>query len=37
MFGRGQRSELDDDEAVELSSNLRAGVAKELKRIEAKL
>jgi len=33
MFGRGQRSELDDDEAVELSSKLRDEIARELERI----
>lgn len=36
MFGRGQRSELDDDEAEELAKNLRAGVARELERISSK-
>jgi diadenosine tetraphosphate (Ap4A) HIT family hydrolase len=36
MFGRGQRSELDDDEAVELSNNLKAGIVKELARIAKK-
>ena len=36
MFGRGQRSELDDDEAAELTKNLKAELAKELERIENK-
>jgi len=36
MFGRGQRSELDDDEAAELASNLRAEVTRELERIANK-
>ncbi|KAG9248362.1 HIT-like domain-containing protein [Calycina marina] len=30
MFGRGQRSEIDDDEAVDLSQRLRAELAKEM-------
>jgi diadenosine tetraphosphate (Ap4A) HIT family hydrolase len=29
MFGRGQRSELDDDEAAELAGKLREALAKE--------
>lgn len=29
MFGRGQRSELDDDEAVELAAKLREELARE--------
>lgn len=33
MFGRGQRSELDDDEAVELSQKLRAEVSREIERM----
>jgi diadenosine tetraphosphate (Ap4A) HIT family hydrolase len=33
MFGRGQRSELDDDEAAELSKNLREELTRELDRI----
>ena len=34
MFGRGQRSELDDDEAAELSKNLRAELTREIERIQ---
>lgn len=33
MFGRGQRSEIDDDEAAELAQKLRDGIARELERI----
>ncbi|KAJ5892514.1 hypothetical protein N7504_009205 [Penicillium tannophilum] len=33
MFGRGQRSELDDDEAEELSRAMRAELVQEIKRI----
>jgi diadenosine tetraphosphate (Ap4A) HIT family hydrolase len=33
MFGRGQRSEIDDDEAVELSRKLREELAREMERI----
>jgi len=36
MFGRGQRSDLDEDEAAELSKNLRAELARELERIADK-
>jgi len=36
MFGRGQRSEIDDGEAAELSKNLREELAKELERICSK-
>lgn len=36
MFGRGQRSELDDDEAVELTKNLKAELAREIERIQNK-
>jgi len=36
MFGRGQRSELDDDEAVELSRKLRDEVTRELEKIEGR-
>jgi hypothetical protein len=36
MFGRGQRSEIDDDDAAELSKNLRAELARELERIANK-
>jgi hypothetical protein len=32
MFGRGQRSEIDDDEAAELSKNLRQELAREIER-----
>jgi hypothetical protein len=32
MFGRGQRSEIDDDEATELSKNLRQELAREIER-----
>ncbi|KAL1958612.1 hypothetical protein VTO42DRAFT_4209 [Malbranchea cinnamomea] len=34
MFGRGQRDELDDDEAVELVRKLRLELAKEVARIK---
>ncbi|KAH8808323.1 HIT-like domain-containing protein [Xylogone sp. PMI_703] len=38
MFGRGQRSELDDDEAIELSKRLREELDRESNRAgEAKL
>lgn len=33
MFGRGQRSDLDEDEAAELASKLRAEMTRELQRI----
>jgi len=33
MFGRGQRSEIDDDEASELAVKLKAELTKELGRI----
>ena len=36
MFGRGQRSDLDEDEAAKLSKNLRAELARELERIADK-
>lgn len=36
MFGRGQRSELDDEEAVELSKQLREELARELGQINNK-
>lgn len=36
MFGRGQRSELDDDEAVELCVRLRAELSREVESIERK-
>lgn len=34
MFGRGQRDELDDDEAADLASKLRAELAKEVARVK---
>lgn len=34
MFGRGQRDELDDDEAEELVRQLRAELAKEVARVK---
>lgn len=34
MFGRGQRTDLDDDEAAELIVKLRAELAREVERIE---
>ncbi|KAL4881548.1 HIT-like domain-containing protein [Aspergillus karnatakaensis] len=33
MFGRGQREDLDDEEAEELAGELRRGVAKEVARV----
>jgi diadenosine tetraphosphate (Ap4A) HIT family hydrolase len=33
MFGRGQRSELDDDEAADLSTKLREEVRREVERV----
>lgn len=36
MFGRGQRSELDDEEAVELTQNLIAELAREVERVQNK-
>lgn len=30
MFGRGQREDLDDDEAVQLAAKIRAEVEKDL-------
>jgi diadenosine tetraphosphate (Ap4A) HIT family hydrolase len=33
MFGRGQRSAIDDDGAAELSKNLREELARELERV----
>jgi hypothetical protein len=32
MFGRGQRSDLDEEEAAELARNLRIELARELER-----
>ena len=34
MFGRGQRDELDDDEAAELVARLRVELAKEVARVK---
>jgi hypothetical protein len=34
MFGRGQRSELDDDEAVELTKKLKEELAREMERTQ---
>ena len=34
LFGRGQREELDDDDAEELIRQLRADLAKEVARIK---
>lgn len=34
MFGRGQRTDLDEDEAAALTVKLRAEVARELERVE---
>ena len=34
MFGRGQRDELDDDEAEDLVRLLRSELAKEVKRVK---
>ena len=34
MFGRGQRSEIDDEEAAELSKNLREELAREIRRLK---
>ncbi|PSS20147.1 hypothetical protein M430DRAFT_119617 [Amorphotheca resinae ATCC 22711] len=36
MFGRGQRTELDEDEAAELSRKLREEVTRELERIASR-
>lgn len=36
MFGRGQRSDLDEDEAAELTEKLRGELARELERIASK-
>ena len=36
MFGRGQRSEIDDDEAAELSKKLREELTRELNRVRNK-
>jgi len=34
MFGRGQRSELDDDEAVELTKKVREELAQETEAVK---
>jgi hypothetical protein len=34
MFGRGQRSERDDDEAAALARSLREELAREMERIQ---
>lgn len=34
MFGRGQREEIDDDEAQQLASQLRQELAKEVVRVK---
>jgi hypothetical protein len=34
MFGRGQRSERDDDEAAALARSLREELAKEVERVQ---
>ena len=36
MFGRGQRSELDDDEAIELTKSLKKELVTEIERIQNK-
>jgi hypothetical protein len=36
MFGRGQRSELDDDEAIVLTRDLKEELAKEIERLQDK-
>jgi hypothetical protein len=36
MFGRGQRSELDDDEAIVLTKTLKDELAREIGRIQNK-
>jgi hypothetical protein len=36
MFGRGQRSERDDDEAAALAKNLREELAREVERIQSR-
>jgi len=36
MFGRGQRSELDGDEAIVLTRDLKAELAREIQRIQNK-
>jgi hypothetical protein len=36
MFGRGQRSERDDDEAAALARTLRDELAREMERIQNK-
>lgn len=36
MFGRGQREDLDDDEAVQLAAKIRAEVEKDLEGMAVK-
>jgi diadenosine tetraphosphate (Ap4A) HIT family hydrolase len=36
MFGRGQRTDLDDDEAAELTKSLREELAREIERSQNK-
>jgi hypothetical protein len=36
MFGRGQRSERDDDEAAALAKSLREELAREVERIQSR-
>ena len=36
MFGRGQRSELDDDEAATLTKNLKDELVREIERLQNK-
>jgi len=36
MFGRGQRSELDEDEAADLSRKLREELAREVEQLDKK-
>ncbi|KAH8598991.1 HIT-like domain-containing protein [Bisporella sp. PMI_857] len=36
MFGRGQRSEIDDDDAAKLADELKKEVAREAKRVDAR-
>jgi hypothetical protein len=36
MFGRGQRSELDEEEATVLMKDLKDGLVQEIERIQSK-
>jgi len=36
MFGRGQRSEIDDDDAAELAGKLKAELTRELERVSGR-